>query len=807
MSILSLVLLASAASAAEIELVSPAEEEIEMAPGRDFYVIGKITRDSTAAKEPLDFLVELIDSKGNVVRSLQSEVDETGITPNENVQTYYLEGYALNDSKGSNIVNYAPPDLIYDGIGSASIRYTYNKIVVREKYFAAVIYGGATKYFDISYIDQNEQIYEDIPEGVYTLRITILNADGEEVGTTEKELTFGTGETRFIYDDNDFADNAKITDYISENENTIMKYIPGYWSPDSFLGTRTGYTYIINNRYRLNIEHEMESSEVVNLFLHALDSSNSRFNLQWGNVLKSENEPKIIYSYYDIGESEVEFDFSSYTLKKSGTIETDKDNSFLKILRAETIHGDESRYADFDVSDGLVFTTRDDIVLYGVYSPMEPSAAYIDGAYTFSDNAAYVKAVFRDKVNNIIFSTEAAPYLIRTDELEREYKHMYEFAIEVDASDLKHADSLFLTVYVCDSDGEILAESDKITCSLKGGGNFISGYSDTYWGKSFCDAVNLFGESADGEPLDADDVISRGDFAAMINRVFGYAASGRVKFEDIDNSSPYYEDVVTAAKIGYMTGDEKSAIHAEDAITRQEAIIILSRICGADESEIELDFEDNDLISFWAEDAVKAMVATGIISGYDGYIHPLSNITVAESAALIGKTLIWIYSDKDSEVSIPQNDIVQSDEDVIMTDLSGAAVSADSFDGEITYASLNAIMSENEELFELLKDYILERCPSGLYLRKVGSGVLEARDYRMGEAVSLSDDALSLFIEISETCSSFMVKYNPTDGNIYFAIGKNDDNKEFGIVYSPEGHASGRDFEEYGGDWYFYAVQ
>ncbi|MCD8049530.1 MAG: S-layer homology domain-containing protein [Clostridia bacterium] len=778
-----------------------------MAPGRDFYVIGKITRDNSAANEPLDFLIELIDEKGGVVRSLQSDVGETGVTPNDEVQTYYLEGYALGDSKGSNILNYAPPDLIYDGIGNASIRYTCNKIVVREKYFAAVIYGGATKYFDISYVDEKEQIYEDIPEGEYTLKITILNSDGEEVGTAEKELTFGTDETRFIFDDNDFADDEKITEYVAENAYTVMKYIPGYWNPDSFLGTRTGFTYTIASRFRLNIEHEMENSEAANLFLHALDSSNSRFNFQWGSLLKSENEPKIIYSYYDIGESEVEFNFASYTLKKSGTIETTKDNSFVKILRVEIAHDDESNYADFDLSDGLVFTERDDVVLYGVYSPVEPSSNYVDGVYTFSDSASYIKAVFRDEVNNTVYETKVSPYLIRTDDLNREYKHMYEFSIEVDASDLKQTESLFLTVYVCDSDGEILAESDKITCSLKGGGKFISGYSDTYWGKSFCDAINLFGESADGEPLDADDVITRGDFAAMINRVFGYAATGRVSFKDIDSDSAYYADVVTASKIGYMTGDENSEIHADDAITREEAIIILSRICDADESIDELDFEDNDLISFWAEDAVKTMVATGIISGYGGYLNPLSNITVAESAALIGKTLIWIYSDKDDEISIPQNDIGESEENVVFTDLSEASVASASFEGEITYASLGAIMNENEDTFELLKDYILEACPYGLYVRKVGSGVLEVRDYRMGESVSLSDDALSLLIEMSELCSSFMVKYNPTDGNVYFAIGRNDDNKEFGIAYSPEGEASGRDFEEYSGDWYFYAVQ
>ena len=322
---------------------------------------------------------------------------------------------------------------------------------------------------------------------------------------------------------------------------------------------------------------------------------------------------------------------------------------------------------------------------------------------------------------------------------------------------------------------------------------FIAGYDDTYWGKTFCDTVNLFGPTPSGDALIPDDYISRGDFAAIVNNLFGLAFDGDNNFTDLDKTSVFYEDCITAQGIGYMTGDEHGRIKADDLISREQAMIILSRISNAEPGDKTVTFFDQNEISFWAEDYVNIMVSNGIVTGFEGYLHPTDNITCAEASALIIKTLKWLNTD--NVETTPEI------EEIIIPDTN---FESSSFIDDVNFENLQIFFSENEASFDAIANYIIRSCKNGVYVGKVGSG-LEMRDYLMGNFVHFSDDALTLVTTLSSKFAVFSIKYNPRNENaIHFVVGKDENNKDIGLTYTLLDTAKGKELTPLTDSWYYF---
>jgi len=99
-------------------------------------------------------------------------------------------------------------------------------------------------------------------------------------------------------------------------------------------------------------------------------------------------------------------------------------------------------------------------------------------------------------------------------------------------------------------------------------------------------------------------------------------------------------------RAGLSNGSGDGAYHPDDNISRQEFAVMLWRLLddGADYSDTELPFADADRIGAWAADAVRAMVALGVVNGSaDGegrlWFNPTAGISRQEAAAMIGRTL------------------------------------------------------------------------------------------------------------------------------------------------------------------------
>ena len=126
-------------------------------------------------------------------------------------------------------------------------------------------------------------------------------------------------------------------------------------------------------------------------------------------------------------------------------------------------------------------------------------------------------------------------------------------------------------------------------------------------------------------------------------------------------------------------------------------MIILARISKAEKDKKNVIFNDGDKVSFWAKDYVDIMTSNGIVSGFEGYLHPTERITVAEATALVIKTFKWMH----------QGEIVNSD--ITTDDISNSVTDTDIADIEfmenVNLDTVSAFIKANSDTLTLLANH------------------------------------------------------------------------------------------------------
>ncbi|MBR5479337.1 MAG: S-layer homology domain-containing protein [Clostridia bacterium] len=131
--------------------------------------------------------------------------------------------------------------------------------------------------------------------------------------------------------------------------------------------------------------------------------------------------------------------------------------------------------------------------------------------------------------------------------------------------------------------------------------------------------------------------ITRAEFAALLNRIMvdipESAEYQDVTFADVAEDAWFYGDVYRLATFSIISKADN--FYPNRNITREEAMVMIYRAFGYT-PEDEKAFADSDKISPWAKDAVSALVALNIVSGYpDGTIRPKVNLTRAETVKML----------------------------------------------------------------------------------------------------------------------------------------------------------------------------
>ena len=71
--------------------------------------------------------------------------------------------------------------------------------------------------------------------------------------------------------------------------------------------------------------------------------------------------------------------------------------------------------------------------------------------------------------------------------------------------------------------------------------------------------------------------ITRAEFVAMVNRAYGYDKLDGMPFTDVRSRDWFYDDIDIGYNIGYFKGTGPNTAAPNDPLTREQAVVLLSR--------------------------------------------------------------------------------------------------------------------------------------------------------------------------------------------------------------------------------------
>ena len=169
-----------------------------------------------------------------------------------------------------------------------------------------------------------------------------------------------------------------------------------------------------------------------------------------------------------------------------------------------------------------------------------------------------------------------------------------------------------------------------------------------HWAESSidaCDAMGLFDGLA-GAQYSPDENATRGDMYKMMDNIMRYPDVSGKSFADLAESHPHYRTILNMAAAGIIDGYEDGTVRADNAITREEAVVIFGRVFGvAPDVSAYREYNDSAEIGVWARPLVGGMKTHGFNHGYeDGSFRPKDSITMAELARMTDNMLTGLIS-------------------------------------------------------------------------------------------------------------------------------------------------------------------
>ncbi|RAU93302.1 S-layer homology domain-containing protein [Paenibacillus sp. YN15] len=136
-----------------------------------------------------------------------------------------------------------------------------------------------------------------------------------------------------------------------------------------------------------------------------------------------------------------------------------------------------------------------------------------------------------------------------------------------------------------------------------------------------------------------DAAITRAEFITLIVQAFHLQGQGGGNFPD---TSGHWagQEIATASALGVIQGYEDGTFRPDALITREQMAAIVIRAAGIGPASGSAGFADSADISAWAQEALAAASAAGLVNGYeDGTMKPQANSTRAEAVTVILRTL------------------------------------------------------------------------------------------------------------------------------------------------------------------------
>ena len=141
--------------------------------------------------------------------------------------------------------------------------------------------------------------------------------------------------------------------------------------------------------------------------------------------------------------------------------------------------------------------------------------------------------------------------------------------------------------------------------------------------------------------------ITRAMVVTMLHRLEGKPlTTNKLTFKDVEEDKWYTEAVRWANKAGIVSGYNEDTFGTNDAITREQMLVILYRYAQYKKIDVKLDknadkmaFNDIDKIGDWAKPAAEWAYANGIVKGANTYLMPQDNATRAQTASMFATVI------------------------------------------------------------------------------------------------------------------------------------------------------------------------
>lgn len=144
--------------------------------------------------------------------------------------------------------------------------------------------------------------------------------------------------------------------------------------------------------------------------------------------------------------------------------------------------------------------------------------------------------------------------------------------------------------------------------------------------------------------------ISRGEYCSILVKALGLEATAAGRYADLTAKHRYYNEIMTAAKLGIISKDKANKVYPDKLITREQAGVMLALALKAKgtplpeaDSSVLKQFADYRSISESSAKNIAAVCNAGILTGrnIDGknYLQHSSNVNRAEAALMTYKAL------------------------------------------------------------------------------------------------------------------------------------------------------------------------
>ncbi len=139
--------------------------------------------------------------------------------------------------------------------------------------------------------------------------------------------------------------------------------------------------------------------------------------------------------------------------------------------------------------------------------------------------------------------------------------------------------------------------------------------------------------------------ITRADFAILLVRAFKLESDITENFADVLVGDYFAKELAIARNTGIVNGIGDNKYAPYNTITRQDMMVIVYRALtklGVELESTDVSYDDFEDVADYAQDAVKALITSGLVNGKSGKIAPTDYTTRAEVAVLIKRILDYI---------------------------------------------------------------------------------------------------------------------------------------------------------------------